>query len=192
MIKSIQQFEEAGTKKLEKIVENFIKDPKDMASFVYGVRDEVVALGLDIIKETLEDCNQMLRDSAKRKQCWEVVRTDQKKLTTSLGTVCFEKTLFRNKQTRESAYLLDRILGIESHERLTEDAEAKLLEEAVQASYRKAGEETSLTDHVSKQTVKNKLHKLTFPQQKETKPEKKVIEYLYIDADEDHVSLQFK
>lgn len=192
MIKSIQQFEESGIKKLEKIIESFMKDPKDMASFVYGIRDEVIALGLDLIKETLEDCNQMLRDSAKRKQSWEVVRTDEKKLTTCLGTVCFEKTLFRNKQTRESAYLLDRILGIESHERLTEDAEAKLLEEAVQTSYRKAGEETSLTDQVSKQTVKNKLHKLTFPQQKETKPEKKAVEYLYIDADEDHVSLQFK
>ena len=191
MIKSIQQFEESGIKKLEKIIESFMKDPKDMASFVYGIRDEVIALGLDLIKETLEDCNQMLRDSAKRKQSWEVVRTDEKKLTTCLGTVCFEKTLFRNKQTRESAYLLDRILGIESHERLTEDAEAKLLEEAVQTSYRKAGEETSLTDQVSKQTVKNKLHKLTFPQQKETKPEKKAVEYLYIDA-EDHVSLQFK
>lgn len=192
MFKSIQQFEESGIKKLEKIIESFMKDPKDMASFVYGIRDEVIALGLDLIKETLEDCNQMLRDSAKRKQSWEVVRTDRKKLTTCLGTVCFDKTLFRNKQTRESTYLLDRILGIESHERLTEDAEAKLLEEAVQTSYRKAGEETSLTDQVSKQTVKNKLHKLTFPQQKETKPGKKAVEYLYIDADEDHVSLQFK
>lgn len=100
--------------------------------------------------------------------------------------------MFRNKQTRESAYLLDRIIGIESHERLTEDAEAKLLEEAVQTSYRKAGEETSLTDEVSKQTVKNKLHKLTFPQQKEEQPKKKAVEFLYIDADEDHVSLQFK
>lgn len=192
MFKSIQQFEESGIKKLEKIIESFMKDPKDMASFVYGIRDEMIALGLDLIKETLEDCNQMLRDSAKRKQSWKVVRTDEKKLTTCVGTVCFEKTLFRNKQTGESAYLLDRILGIESHERLTEDAEAKLLEEAVQTSYRKAGEETSLTDHVSKQTVKNKLHRLTFPQQKDTKPEKKVVEYLYIDADEDHVSLQFK
>ena len=169
MFKSIQQFEESGIKKLEKIIESFMKDPKDMASFVYGVRDEVIALGLDLIKETLEDCNQMLRDSAKRKQSWEVVRTDRKTLTTCLGTVCFEKTLFRNKQTRESAYLLDRIMGIESHERLTEDAEAKLLEEAVQTSYRKAGEETSLTDQVSKQTVKNKLHNLTFPQQREEK-----------------------
>lgn len=169
MFKSIQQFEESGIKKLEEIIENFMKDPKDMASFVYGVRDEVIALGLDIIKETLEDCNQMLRDSGKRKQSWEVVRTDRKTLTTCLGTVCFEKTLFRNKQTRESAYLLDRIMGIESHERLTEDAQAKLLEEAVQTSYRKAGEETSLTDQVSKQTVKNKLHNLTFPQQREEK-----------------------
>lgn len=192
MIKSIQQFEESGIKKLEKIIESFMKDPKDMASFVYGIRNEVIALGLDLIKETLENCNQMLCDSAKRKQSWEVVRTDGKKLTTCLGTVCFEKTLFRNKQTRESAYLLDRILGIESHERLKEDAEAKLLEEAVQTSYRKAGEETSLTDQVSKQTVKNKLHRLTFPQLEETKPEKKAVEFLYIDADEDHVSLQFK
>lgn len=45
---------------------------------------------------------------------------------------------------------------------------------------------------MSKQTVKNKLHKLTFPQQKETKREKKTVEYLYIDADEDHASVQFK
>ena len=45
---------------------------------------------------------------------------------------------------------------------------------------------------MSKQTVKNKLHKLTFPQQKEEQPKKKAVEFLYIDADEDHVSLQFK
>ena len=168
MIKSIQQFEEVSIKKFEKIIEKFMKNPKDKATLVYGIRDEVIAFGLVVIKETLEDFNQMLRDSEKRIHSWSVVRTDRKQLTTSLGTVCFEKTLFRNKQTGKYSYLLDRIMGIESHGRLTEDAEAKLLEEAVQTSYRKAGEETSLTDQVSKQTVKNKLHKLTFPQQEET------------------------
>ena len=50
MIKSIQQFEESGIKKLGKIIESFMKNPKDMASFVYGIRDEVIALGLDLIK----------------------------------------------------------------------------------------------------------------------------------------------
>ena len=102
MIKNIQQFEDSGIKKIEKRIESFMKDPKDMASFVYGIRDEVIALGLDLIKETLEDCNQMLRDSAKRKQSWEVVRTDRKKLTTCLGTVCFEKTLFRNNRPEKA------------------------------------------------------------------------------------------
>lgn len=87
MIKSIQQFEEFGIKNLQKITEGFFKDPKDMAMFVYGIRDEVIRLGLEIIKETLEDCNQMLRDSEKRKQDFSIVKTDTKKLITSLGSV---------------------------------------------------------------------------------------------------------
>lgn len=44
MIKSIQHFEEFGIKNLEKIVEGFMKDPKDMTSFVYGIRDVVIHL----------------------------------------------------------------------------------------------------------------------------------------------------
>lgn len=42
---------------------------------------------------------------------------------------------------------------------------------------------------VSKETVMNKLHVLTFPKT-EPQPERKALKYLYIDADEDHVSLQ--
>lgn len=192
MYTSIKQFEESGIKKIEKVIENFIKTPTDMASFVYGIRDQVIELGLNIIRETLEDCDQMLRESYKRRLDWQIVKQDKKSLITSLGDVEFNKTLFKNKQTGERAYLLDRIMGFEPHEQMTEDAEAKMLAEAVQTSYRKAGEETSLTsDTVSKETVMNKLHALEFPE--EPKPaEKKVVDYLYIDADEDHVSLQFK
>lgn len=192
MIKSIQHFEEHGIENLENIIEKFMKNPTDMASFVYGIKDEVITLGLNLIKETLEDCNQMLRDSGKRKAEWEVVRTDVKELVTSLGAVKFEKTLFKNKVTGERRYLLDQILGIDTHERITEDAEAQLLLEAVQTSYRRAGEETSLMDEVSKQTVKNKIHRLRFPTAQDVPAEKEVVDYLYIDADEDHVPLQFK
>ena len=32
MFKSIQQFEESGIKKLEEIIENFMKDPKDIVN----------------------------------------------------------------------------------------------------------------------------------------------------------------
>ena len=49
----------------------------------------------------------------------------------------YQKTLFKNKETGACEYLLDRIMGLESHVRMTEDAEAKMLEEAVDSSYRK-------------------------------------------------------
>ena len=191
MVKSILHFKEFGTKKLEKVIEKFMKEPTDIASFVHGVHDEMLTLGLDIIKESLEECNQMIREDWKRKEKWSIVRTDHKNLITSMGAVTFEKTLFKNKETGEECYLLDSILGLEKHARITEDAEAKLLEEAVQTSYRRGGEATGPTDTVSKQTVKNKIHRLEFP----TPPipaKKKVVDYLYIDADEDHVKLQFQ
>ena len=50
---------------MEKIVGRFMKDSGDMASFIHGIRIEIIALGLDLIKETLEDCDQMLRAIAK-------------------------------------------------------------------------------------------------------------------------------
>lgn len=193
MYNTIQHFEEIGIKKIEEIIEKFIKDPTDMASFVTGIREEVVSLGLSVIQETLEDMDNEIRSSNKRKEKWSIVRKDEKQLKTSLGDITFKKTLFKNKKDSHTKYLLDTILGMPSHERLTEDAEQKLLEEAVESSYRKAGETMSLSSGVSKQTVKNKIHALKFKKETKVKyPEKKQVDFLYIDADEDHVSLQFQ
>lgn len=74
---------------------------------------------------------------------------------------------------------------------MTEDAEAKLLEEAVETSYQKGGKAVSLRESVSKQTVKNKVHKLRFPSVQEECTEKKKVRILHINADEDHVAAQF-
>ena len=79
MIKSIQYFEEVGIINLEKVVEKFLQNPKDIASFVYGIHENIIKLGLDIIKETLENCDEMLRNSGKRKQNWQIVKRDEKK-----------------------------------------------------------------------------------------------------------------
>ena len=192
MVKSIQHFEENSIKKFEKLEDEFFKNPKDFASYVIGLTEELHNLGLRMIQESLETMNQLLRDSSRRGENWTVDQHNAKQLITSLGTVTYTKTLFKNKKTGATEYLLDRILGLDKHERMTEDAFANLLEEAVQTSYRRGGEEVSLTTEVSKQTVKNKLHELVFPQNEEVLKEKNVVEYLYIDADEDHVSLQFR
>ena len=191
MINSIKYFEEECINRFEKLEDEFMKDPTKLAEYVYGLTGELHKLGLEMIKESLEAMDQMLQKSPIRVKNWVTESHSSKHLTTSLGDVVFKKTLFTNKGTGKSEYLPDRILGLNPNERLTEDSEARILEEAVQTSYRRGGEEASLMSGVSRQTVKNKIHSLKFPD-KEKKPEnKKEVDYLYIDADEDHVSLQF-
>jgi len=187
---SIQHFLEKGIERLKEVEKVFLTNPTDMASFVLGITDEVHKFGLEMIKETLEFMDEEIPKDSKRKESWYVERSDYKCLTTSLGDVRFRKTYYQNKTTWEYEYLLDRMLEMDSHERLTEDAEAKMLQEVVEAPYRKAGEEISLQSSVSKQTVKNKIHRLEFPKYN-VERDKKVVDYLYIDADEDHVHLQF-
>lgn len=189
MRNSILHFSEEGIKYLEKAKEKFANHLDDIAGYIEAVRSEVVQLELEIIKETLENFDEMFRASQMRREKWEIVRRDEKQLITSLGTVCFSKTLFRNKQSRQSKYLLDDFLHLDSHQRMTEDAVAQLLRDAVDTSYQRGGEAVSLTDSVSKETVKNVIHELKFPRVEKT-DQKKQVEYLYIDADEDYVSLQ--
>lgn len=191
MYKSIQYFNEKCAKRLENLEDEFIKESADIASYILKLTEELHHLGIQMIKETLEDMDEMLNKSARRKTKWVVDRHEKKTLITSLGAVNFRKTLFKNKETSQRSYLLDTMLGVETGERMTEDAEAKLLEEAVQTSYRRGGEAASLRDCVSKQTTMNKLHRLRFPKSK-TPSEKKYVRNLYIDADEDHIALQYR
>lgn len=191
MIKSIQQFQAEGVEKLEKIFGSYSSDMTKIAEMVQGVRDNVVKLGLSMIAEEWEAYDECLRKNKHIRKGWQIVRRDETTLLTSLGNVTYRKTLFKNKETKEHAYLLDKVMQLEKHARMTEDAEAKILEEAVESSYRKGGEHASITDDcISKAAVMNKIHALEFPQVKAGETKKK-LRYLYIDADEGHVALQY-
>ena len=192
MLNSIQHFIENGVPNLQKASKDFSENPLDFAGFVSKVRNEALQMALDYISETLTTCNQILKDSPIRREKWEVVRTDEKTLITSIGKVVFSKTLFKNKETGERRYLLDDMLEFDPHERMSEDAIAQLLSETVQTSYRKGGKAASILDEVSKETVKDKIHALEFPKEQKRRGRKRKVEYLYIEADEDHVSLQFQ
>lgn len=192
MLNSILYFEEKCISKFQKLEDDFLKEPTRLAEYVQAITRQLHLLGIEMIKESLELIDEMLQKSPMRKRNWVIEKHSQKQLTTSLGDVVFQKTLFTHKETGKSEYLVDRIMGLDPYERLTEDAVANLLEEAVQTSYRRGGEMTSLTSKVSKQTVKNKIHQLEFPKEKAKPETKKEVDYLYIDADEDHVALQYK
>lgn len=191
MIKSIQQFQTEGIKKLEKVFCGYASDLTKVAEMVQGVTDGVIKLGLSMIAEEWESYDTLLHDRKDLRPGWRVIRRDEVTKLTSLGEVRYKKTYFHNPQTGERCYLLDRLMGLAPGERLTEDAVARIYEEAAESSYRKGGMNASISRvAVSKETVMEKLHSLQFPET-EHPEEKKQVKTLYIDADEDHVALQY-
>ena len=105
MINSILYFEEKCISKFEKLENDFIKEPTRFAEYVQGLTQELHLLGVEMIKESLELMDEMLQKSPKRKKNWVVESHTQKQLTTSLGDVVFQKTLFTHKETKKSCYL---------------------------------------------------------------------------------------
>ena len=190
MITSIHHFCENGVKKLTDIFKIYADDLTKIAEMVYGVTDEVTRLGCSMIAEEWESYDELLRKRKDLRRGWHIVRRDETSLLTSLGEVVYHKTLFKNVATGKSCYLLDQLMGLEHHARITEDAEARVLLEASESSYRKGGANASISgETISKEAVMNKLHNLEFPALKAK--EKKELKTLYIDADEDHVALQY-
>ncbi len=55
MYNSIQQFNEGGVKKIEKVVKKFICEKEDFADLVLGLKESLFELGRDLLKEIIED-----------------------------------------------------------------------------------------------------------------------------------------
>ena len=127
MRNSIQHFIDFRITNLQKSAKKFSQSPQDIAGFVNAVKEEALQVALDFIGEAFTTCNDVLRESPVRRASWEVVRTDEKNLITSVGSVRYEKTLFKNKKSGERKYLVDEAMGIEPHERISEDAVAQII-----------------------------------------------------------------
>ena len=84
MIKSIEYFEKKCIKKFEELENNFMREPDRLAEYVLGLTDELHKLGLEMIRESLEEMNTMIRKSQKRLRHWVVEAHDTKELVTSL------------------------------------------------------------------------------------------------------------
>ena len=192
MYNSIQHFNELGVKKIEERIKKFISESKDIADLILGVNQDLMQLGRDIVTEVLEDMDEYLRKDGVRKKDWEIVRKDKSSLITTFGQIRYNRTYFKPKDGGKRKYLVDEIVGIKPHERMTADVVINTLDEATESSYRKAGEKACYEDEVSKQAVMNKVHAAEVNPPKLKYSEKRNVRILYIEADEDHVAHQAK
>ena len=194
----IDYMAEEFIKKLSKSKNDFYKNPQNLAEFVLSTRKETDELARKFIQNVIQELDDVIYQHPKRKEKWYVDhKEDEKKLLTSVGEVIYSKTLYKSKIELDEkgkptyCYLLDQVLGLEPNQTMTEDVKANIYREAVQTSYRKGGE-MACPEGVTKGTVKNVLHQIKFPKNFQIPEVKKVVDYLYIDADEDHYHLQFQ
>ncbi|SDI36851.1 hypothetical protein SAMN05421493_11273, partial [Pseudobutyrivibrio sp. 49] len=68
MQKSIQYFGEVCIQRFLEIQKELYQNPKDLAEFILNVESEVRKLGRIFIEETLEEMDQLIRESDKRKK----------------------------------------------------------------------------------------------------------------------------
>lgn len=192
----IRYFSEECINKFVDLRMELYEHPENLAEFILNTRKETDELARRTVEMVLQEMNDLIYDMPVRKRKWTVERKgDDKKLMTTVGEVRFKKTLYESKTERDETgkliqcYLLDKVLGLSPYQTMTEDAVANVLEETVQTSYRKGGEAAS-AEGVTKGAVKDLIHSLKFPENYSKPARKREVEYLYIEADEDHYHLQ--
>jgi len=169
----------------------FFENPKDFYSLEKDVKASTEAFAAGFLGNVLSEVNRYIRDSGWRKGRYNIQRTDSRMMITSVGDIHFDCTYF-NRMFGEGgyAYLLEDLIGLSDHERFSEGAEAAILTEALKTSYQDAAGVLPSKQKITKTTVMNKVHQIAEEMPPVIPNELKKVDYLYIEADEDHIAEQ--
>ncbi len=176
------------------LIENVVKGHGDISESIRNLAKSLDEAGVELVKGMLETVDDIVRKSKNRnKMGYNIERRNEKKtLITIFSDVNYTRTYYRNKKDGSYAYLSDEALGIEPYNRMDLSFKAKLVENSLDLSYRKSGERASESTKVTDQTVMNTIRELSRVDNNlvEIKEEKKDIDIIFIEADEDHVAMQ--
>lgn len=171
--------------------EKFLDNPKDFYSLEKAVKSTTEAFSAGFLGEVLSSVNKQIYNCAWRNGRYKVQRNDTRTIITSVGDVTFDSTYYK-RLTGEGGYvsLLEEVIGLEKHERFSEEAEVLLLTEALKTSYQEATRVLPSKQRITKTTVMNKVHMLAEETAYKAPEEAAKVDYLFIEADEDHIAEQ--
>lgn len=181
------------SKEIAKNIEKTLIEGNNISEFILETKKMLDEIGVDITAKALETLDELIKNDSKRKRDWNVKSKKSKKnLATIFGEVKYERTYYVNKFTGEYRYLSDEAVGIEANDKMDILLESMLIEEAIDSPYRKSGKKVSKNIELTGQTVMNAIRKLEAVPNKAApiKDINQSARILYIEADEDHVSLQ--
>jgi hypothetical protein len=182
----ISQLQGAFLQTLER-VEGLFDGKMDFAELVSQLQQESNRLMCELTRAVLEEKDRQVREERFRRKDWVVERrNDRHTILVPYGEVCYQRTYYQHRSTAQYAYLSDIACGIAPHERIHSTLSAGLVEQTCHRPYRKSGRQFSEA-LVSGQTVLNHVRDLRLNSKDKAPDKKKVVEYLFIEADEDHV-----
>jgi hypothetical protein len=111
---------------------------------------------------------------------------DERRLLTEMGELVYRRDYYLDKNTNHHRYPVDELLGIENHQRVSDKLGLSLASAASEMSYGRSSRFV-IGGAVSRQTVMAKVRNVQ-PIPK-TVSERKSVNALHVDADEDHVTL---
>lgn len=162
--------------------------------FVEQLKEILNELGREVCTEVIEEMDKKIYSDKKERKDWRVVQKDCKRtIIGEFGDITYKRRYYENKVTGEKAYLVDKIMGIDKYERVDLDLRGDILDLSTMLSYEKSTQELKREGancNISRQTVMNTIRKTDNLQTYEKPQEKKKVEVLYIEADEDHIHLQ--
>lgn len=125
---------------------------------------------LELFKDSLEKLDELILNHPERKKNYYVKGIYKRTITTLYGTVSFRRRLYKDKETKEYEFLLDKLIGVDPYSRLSDDAVIAVTKAAIECkSYRVAGMYALSGTIVSRQTVYNCLDKVEFIRNKKDK-----------------------
>ena len=192
MYNSIANFTRKDVKEIEEIIANMLNGSMDATDLALGIWERLEKLGRSMQAEIYELLDEEIFKSVVRKKKWHVEhKNEPREILDVMGMVSFKRRGYVPKNGGENIYLLDEIIGLSGHQKVTLGAAAKALEEAIESSYSKGGKAASRKDAISKEKVKELVHGTIVEMPSPMPQKKKKIRQLHIVADEDHVSAQF-
>ena len=153
----LHDFEE----KVISLMTNFLKNSMTaggLSEFTDNLEEKLMQLVYDLTMFSLEYAEDVIFHLKERKKQFESLEKDDRKIISIFGELNFKRRYYLDKATNERVYLLDEYFKIAPNERLLENVETRLIEEAIETNYEKAGKIAAYKTEISKQTIRdNKL-----------------------------------
>ena len=115
-------------------------------------------------------------------------RGDKREQYLLFGQLSFARTYFYDKQNKRYTYLVDKVVGLERYERVSNTVAIQLIEHANESSYGETSRHVT-GGEISRQTIMKKLRKLK-GLKIDKPPAKRQVKVLYVNADEEHIAMQ--